>query len=129
MRENMTRRERQIVEILYAHGEATAHQIRELMPDDLADATVRTLLRIMETKGAVVHRVEGKRFVYRAKGSHQNAAGSALRRVLDVFFGGSIEKAVAMHLADPKMTLDPDEVKRLRELVLSQSKKKRAQDE
>ncbi len=124
MKNDMTRRERQIVEILYAQGEATAHQIRELMPDVLADATVRTLLRIMEDKGVVVHRVEGKRFVYRAKGSHQNAAASALRSVLDVFFGGSIEKAVSMHLADPKMTLDPDEIKRLRELVQSKSKKK-----
>jgi BlaI family transcriptional regulator, penicillinase repressor len=128
MQIDMTRRERQIVEILYARGEATAQQIRESMPDELADATIRTILRIMEAKGAVVHRVEGKRFVYRAKGSHQNAAASALRRVLDVFFGGSIGKAVAMHLADPKLKLNPEEFEGLRELVLSNTKK-RSQNE
>lgn len=123
MRSDLTRRERQILEILYELGEGTAKQIRAAMPGDLADATVRTLLRILEEKRAVSHRLDGKRFVFRPSGSRDVAASSAFRRVLDVFFGGSVEKALSLHLADPKTVLDASEVQRLRELINTKSKR------
>ncbi len=65
MRSDLSRRERQILEELYRRGEATASEIQASVADDLANATIRTQLRILEEKGAVTHRRDGKRFVYR----------------------------------------------------------------
>ena len=114
---NLSKRERQIVEAIYQLGEATAKEIGEALPAELANATVRTQLRILEEKGVVKHRVEGKRFIYRPAISRQKAAKSALRRLLDTFFGGSVEDAVATHLSDPKTKLSAAQIRRLRELI------------
>ena len=94
------------------------------MPDELANATVRTQLRFLEEKGAVTYRREGKKFLYRAIKPKKNAAKTALRSVLNVFFGGSIEDAVATHLADPKSKLSSDQLERLRNLIDEHSKAK-----
>ncbi len=117
MQSNLSKRERQIVEILYQLEEATANEICQTMPDELANATVRTQLRILEEKGIIKHRQDGKRFVYRAAVPRAKAAKSALRRVIDTFFGGSVEDALATHLADPKTKLDADQIQRLRDLI------------
>ncbi len=117
MRTDLSRRERQILEVIYRLGEASANEIAAQLPDDLANATVRTQLRIMEEKGAIKHRSEGRKFLYRAAGSKQSAAKSALKTVLDVFFGGSVEHALVTHLNDPKAKIDADEIQRLRELI------------
>jgi predicted transcriptional regulator len=86
-------------------------------PDHLANATVRTQLRGLEEKGAVKHRRHGKRFVYRPAVPRKSAAVSALRKVVETFFGGSVEDALATHLADPKTKLSDDEIKRLRRIL------------
>lgn len=117
MQSNLTRRERQILEVIYQLGEATANEIVAAMPDELANATVRTQLRTLEAKGAVMHRRDGKRFVFGPAVPRKSAATTALRRVLDIFFGGSVEDALAAHLADPKTNLSDDEIKRLRRLL------------
>jgi len=122
MREDLTRRERQILDVLYRLEEASASEIVEAMPDELANATVRTQLRFLEEKGAVTYRREGKKFLYRAIKPKKNAAKTALRSVLNVFFGGSIEDAVATHLADPKSKLSSDQLERLRNLIDEHSK-------
>ena len=114
---NLTRRERQILEVIYRLGEATANEIVAAMPDELANATVRTQLRTLESKGAVQHRRDGKRFIYGPAVPRKSAAATALRKVLDIFFGGSVENALAAHLADPKTSLSDDEIKRLRRLL------------
>jgi BlaI family penicillinase repressor len=124
MREDLTRRERQILDVLYRLEEASASEIVEAMPDELANATVRTQLRFLEEKGAVTYRREGKKFLYRAIKPKKNAAKTALRSVLNVFFGGSIEDAVATHLADPKSKLSSDQLERLRNLIDEHSKAK-----
>jgi BlaI family transcriptional regulator, penicillinase repressor len=124
MREDLTRRERQILDVLYRLEEASASEIVEAMPDELANATVRTQLRFLEEKGAVTYRREGKKFLYRAIKPKKNAAKTALRSVLNVFFGGSIEDAVATHLADPKSKLSSDQLERLRTLIDEHSKAK-----
>jgi predicted transcriptional regulator len=124
MREDLTRRERQILDVLYRLEEASASEIVEAMPDELANATVRTQLRFLEEKGAVAYRREGKKFLYRAIKPKKNAAKTALRSVLNVFFGGSIEDAVATHLADPKSKLSSDQLERLRNLIDEHSKAK-----
>lgn len=117
MHKDLTRRERQILDVLYKLEEASANEIVEAMPDELANATVRTQLRILEEKGAVTYRREGKKFLYRAVRSKKVAAKSALRSVLDIFFAGSIEDAVATHLSDPKSKLNAEQLGRLRHLI------------
>lgn len=113
----LTRREQQIMEVLYRLGEGTANEIVEELPDQPANATVRTLLRIMEEKGAVKHKQDGKRFVYRPALAKKSAAASALKKVLDVFFQGSVEDALATHLADPKNKLSADDLDALHKLI------------
>lgn len=117
MSAELTRRERQILDLLYKLGEASASDICDALPVELANATVRTQLRILEEKGAVKHRRDGKRFLYRPAVPRKSAAASALRQVLDVFFKGSVEDALAAHLADPKTKLEPEQIERLRKLI------------
>lgn len=117
MRVDITRRERQILEVIYRLGEASANDVVDALPDAVANATVRTQLRLMEEKGVVKHRRDGRRFLYQPAVSHRSAAKSALRGVLDVFFGGSVEDALATHLADPKAKLDAEQLARLRALI------------
>ena len=112
-----SRRERQILDILFKANEATATEIRAAMDDPPSDATVRTILRVLEEKDAVTHRQEGKKYVYRPKLQKANAGKSALRRVLNVFFDGSLKDAVAAHLADPKTSLDSETIDNLRQLI------------
>ena len=113
----LSRRERQIMDIVYAREEASAKGVLAGMPDPPTRTAVRTMLRILEDKGHLTHRREGREFVYRPTRPKARAARSALRRVLDTFFGGSLEDAVAAHLSDPNSDLSPDELKRLAALV------------
>ncbi|MCD0458980.1 BlaI/MecI/CopY family transcriptional regulator [Roseiconus lacunae] len=117
LQSDLSRRERQIMEVLYRLGEATANEIIDALPDQPANATVRTQLRGLESKGAVKHRQEGRRFIFKPAGPRKNAALRAFRKVLDIFFGGSIEDALATHLADPKTKLSDEEVTRLQRLL------------
>lgn len=114
---DFSRRERQILDILFEAEEATAAQIRDAMEDPPADATVRTLLRVLLEKEAVTYRKEGKRFVYRPRKRKSTAGKSALKRVLNVFYGGSIKDALAAHLTDPKTELDDETIAELRALI------------
>jgi predicted transcriptional regulator len=120
---NLSRRERQIMDVIYARGEATATDVVENMPDPPTRTTVRTMLRILEEKGHLSHRKEGREFVYRPTHARPRAGQSALRRVLRTFFDGSLAKAVAMHLADPDNKLSDEEMERLTDLVRQARKK------
>ena len=112
-----SRRERQIMDILYARGQATVAQVHEDLPDAPSYSAVRALLAILEKKGHVRHREEGERYVYLPAVARDKAAKSALERVIAVFFGGSVERAVATQLTDPTVTLNDQEYARLRELI------------
>ena len=114
---NLSRRERQIMDIVYAKGEATAAEVHEAIPDPPSKTSVRTLLRILETKGHLSHFEDGPRYVYRAVRSRERVGKSSLRRVLDTFFEGSLERAVAAHLTDSAADLSADELKRLSQLI------------
>ncbi len=120
----LSRRERQIMDAIYAHGEATVTQVLSEMPDPPMRGALRTLLRIMEQKGHLTHRMQGREFVYRPTQPRGAAGRSALGRVLDVFFGGSLESAVAAHLSDPSRAkkLTKEELRRLSDLI-EQAKK------
>jgi len=121
----LSRRERQIMDIIYARGEATALDVVGLLPDPPTKTAVRTLLRILEEKGHLTHRTDGQTFIFRPNRPRANAGKSAFRRVLDVFFGGSLEQAVAVHLGDSATDLSPDELKRLAALIQKARKKDR----
>lgn len=113
----LSRRERQIMEVLYARQEATALEVLADLPDPPGRTAVRTLLRILEEKGHVRHRQNGREFIYRPIQKRQRAGRSALERVLATFFGGSLTQALEAHLADPKSRLSAEELKRLTDLI------------
>ena len=115
----LSKRERQIMDVVYAHGEATVSQVLAGLPDAPMRGALRTLLRILERKGHLTHRQVGREFVYRPTQPRGQAGRSALGRVLDVFFGGSLESAVAAHLSDPRRAkkLSAEELKRLADLI------------
>ena len=114
---HLSRRERQIMDVVYARGSATATDVLKGLPDPPSRTAVRTLLGILEQKGHLWHRKEGREFVFEPTRSRNSAARSALRRVVGTFFEGSLEKAVAMHLSDPAARVSPSELKRLSELI------------
>ena len=115
----LSKRERQIMDAIYARGEATVSHVADGIPDPPMRGALRTLLRILETKGHLTHRKQGREFVYRPTKPRGQAGRSALGRVLDVFFGGSLENAVAAHLADPRRAakITPEELRRLADLI------------
>jgi BlaI family transcriptional regulator, penicillinase repressor len=119
----LSRRERQIMEAVYARGEATASEVLESLPDAPTRTAVRTFLRILEDKGHLKHNKRGREFVYHPVRRRETAGQSAFQRVLQTFFGGSLEKAVAAHLADPDAGIPPEELGRLASLV-NQARKK-----
>src|SRR5437870_3887177 len=107
---HLSRRERQIMDVVYARGEATAVEVHAELPDPPSKTAVRTLLRILEDKGHLKHRQDGLRFVYQPSRRRGTAGRSALARVLHTFFDGSLEKAVAAHLGDSAAELSDDEL-------------------
>ena len=113
----LSRRERQIMDVIYARGEATATHVLQDIPDPPTRTAVRTFLRILERKGHLQHRQQGREFVYRPTRARERTGRSALRRVLEVFFEGSLERAVSAHLSDPSAELGPEELERLSDLI------------
>jgi predicted transcriptional regulator len=122
---HLSRRERQIMDVIYANHSATAAEVHAALPDAPSKTAVRTLLRILETKGHLTHFQDGPRYVYRAVRSRERVGRSSLKRVLDTFFGGSLERAVAAHLTDSAVDLSADELKKLSQLISQARKKER----
>jgi BlaI family transcriptional regulator, penicillinase repressor len=121
--EQLSRRERQIMDVVYRLGQATAAEVLGGLPDPPSKTAVRTLLRILEEKGHLTHRQEGLAYVYLPRRPREQAGRSALRRVLQTFFEGSLEKAVAAHLGDAASDLSLEELERLAELIRQARKK------
>ena len=114
---NLSRRERQIMDILFRLGRATAADVMAALPNDTTSSTVRTQLRILEQKGHVRHDQDGVRFVYAPVVARQTARRSALRHVVETFFDGSPEKAVAALLGGEATRLSEDELERIAALI------------
>lgn len=109
----LSRRERQIMEVIYSRGRATAAEVRESLPDPPSYSAVRAMLRILEEKGHLSHSSDGPRYVYRPTVPREEARESALRRVVNTFFGGSPENAVAALLDLDEDRLDEDALARI----------------
>ncbi|HMB55094.1 MAG TPA: BlaI/MecI/CopY family transcriptional regulator [Thermoanaerobaculia bacterium] len=110
---DLTRRERQIMDVLLEMGEASAEEVRERLPDPPSNSAVRTLLGKLEDKGAIHHAEKNLRYVYSPAVSRDEAQESALSRLVRVFFGGSAAQAVTGLLDRSVERLDDTELDRL----------------
>ncbi|MFO0904414.1 MAG: BlaI/MecI/CopY family transcriptional regulator [Pirellulales bacterium] len=115
--QNLSRRERQIMDVIFARGEATAAEVNAELPDRPSYSTVRTLLRILEEKGHLKHREEGPRFVYAPTRSRAVESKSALKRVVETFFAGSLADAVAALVDTADGRLSAEELKRIEAII------------
>src|SRR5215472_13674278 len=113
----LTKRERQIMDVLYRLGRATAAEIMAQMPAAPGNSTIRTQLRVLEAKGHVRHEEHGLRYVYLPTVPRHAARRSALRHLVDTFFDGSSAKAVAALLGGEATRLSDDDLQRIAELV------------
>jgi predicted transcriptional regulator len=113
----LSRRERQIMDILYRRGRATAGEVLADLTGDPSYSTVRTQLRVLEDKGHVHHEEVGLRYVYLPVVPRRAARKSALRHLVDTFFDGSSEQAVAALLGGEAASLSDDDLKRIADLV------------
>jgi len=121
----ISRRERQIMDILYARGKASASEIQESLPDDPSNSTVRTILRVLERKGLVRHVEEGLRYLFLPVVPRSAARQSALQRVMRTFFDGSAKEAVAAFLDPGAFSLskqDLDELSRMLDKARKEAK-------
>lgn len=119
----LSARERQVLDVVYARGEASVRDVMDGLADDLSRSAVRTFLRILEEKGHLRHIEQEGRYIYRPTQPRRTAGRSAVRRVLQTFFSGSLEQAVAVHLADPKSQVSEEELARLEQLIAEARKR------
>jgi predicted transcriptional regulator len=113
----LSRRERQIMDILYRRGRATAGEVLADLTGDPSYSTVRTQLRVLEDKGHVHHEEVGLRYVYVPAVPRRAARKSALRHLVDTFFDGSSQQAVAALLGGEATSLSDEDLKRIADLV------------
>jgi BlaI family transcriptional regulator, penicillinase repressor len=121
----LTRRERQIMDILYRRGRATAAEVMDELTGNPTYSTVRTQLRVLEAKGHVHHEEEGLRYVYMPALPRHAVRGSALRHLVETFFDGSTEKVVAALLGAEGSKLSAAELDRIADLVAKARKEGR----
>ena len=114
---DLSRRERQIMDILYANGSATAAEVQVALPEPPSYSAVRAMLRILEEKGHVRHEQDGPRYVYKPTLPRDNAKKSAMRHMIQTFFDGSAEQAISALLDDHSARLSQEELDRLAGLI------------
>ena len=114
---DVSRRERQILDVLFAHGRCTAADVQAALPDAPGYSAVRALLRILETKGLIRHEQDGPRYVYVTAMTRDSAKRSALRHIVRTFFDGSTEQAVAALIDSASTTMSESELDRLQRLI------------
>ena len=113
----LSRRERQIMEVIYSRGRATAAEVREDLFEAPSYSAVRAMLRILEDKGHLVHETDGPRYVFLPTVPREQARRTALKRLVQTFFGGSPENAVAALLDLDEEHLDEEALDRLAERI------------
>jgi predicted transcriptional regulator len=113
----LTRRERQIMDVIHQLGEATVGDVLEQLSDPPSYSSVRTIIRLLEAKRLLKHWQDGKRYVYQATQSREVASKSALRKLMNVFFAGSATDAVAAILDESAGELEPADLDRMANLI------------
>jgi BlaI family transcriptional regulator, penicillinase repressor len=119
---NLSRRERQIMDILYQRGRASASEIHQALPDAPTYSAVRAKLRVLEEKGHIRHEEQDLRYVYLPTTPRDTARKSALRHLVSTFFGGSVEDTVAALLDVSSANLSPADLDRIQGII-DQAKK------
>ena len=114
---NLSKRERQIMDILYRQGQASAAEVQANLPDPPSYSAVRATLRILEEKGHVQHHQDGPRYVFRPAVARDKATRSAIRHLVRTFFNGSAEQAVTTLLDESTSKLTTEELDRLAGLI------------
>jgi BlaI family penicillinase repressor len=114
---NLSRRERQIMDILFERGSAAASEIHEALPDPPSYSAVRAALSVLAKKGHIRHELQGLRYVWRPRVPRENASRTALRHLVKTFFEGSVEQAVAALLDEASVKLEQHDLDRLREMI------------
>ena len=115
--EQLSRRERQIMDILYRRGKASAAEVREAMEDAPSYSAVRAMLRVLEDKGHVSHQAEGLRYVYVPVVARDQAKRSAVKHLMNTFFNDSPEQIVAALLDVSSRRLTREELDRMAALI------------
>lgn len=121
----LTRREREIMDILHRRGRATAHEVMDDLADPPSYSAVRTFLRLLEERGHVRHEQDGPRYVYTPTVARRTAQRSAILHLVDTFFDGSVEDAVATLVESSKPKLSAQELDRIAALVAKAKKEGR----
>ena len=121
----LSRRERQIMDVLYQMAEATAAEVQERLPEAPSYSAVRAMLRILEDKGHIKHYEDGPRYVYRPVVARDTAQKSAVSHMLRTFFNGSVEAAMTALLDATDRKLSRDEVDRLSSIIEQQRREGR----
>ncbi len=115
--QSLSRRERQIMDILFSMGRASGPDIQERLPDEVSYSGVRTILRVLERKGHVRHVEEGLRYVYLPVVAPETAKKSAMQRLVATFFGGSVKAAAAAFLDPATAQLSPQDLRELQGMI------------
>ena len=115
--QQLSRREREIMNIVFGREKATAAEVWKELSDRPSRTAVRTMLRILEDKGHLKHDKRGREHVYRATAPRRRAGQKAFHGVLRTFFDGSLEEAVAAHLASTRTRPSAEELRRLARLI------------
>ncbi len=113
----LSRRERQIMDALFALGEASIPEVRKQIDEPPSENALRTLLQILKEKGHVKRRKRGRSYLFSPKVNRQHAGKRALQHVLETFYDGSIEDAVAAHFTGKQKAIDDETHARLRKLI------------
>jgi BlaI family penicillinase repressor len=113
----LSRRERQIMQALYERGQATVAEVQAALPDPPGYSAVRRLMAILEEKGQVQHTEESGRYIYAPVESWSAVSKSAIMQVVETFFGGSVESAVATLLTSQKTRPSGEELIRLEAMI------------
>ena len=111
-----SRRERQIMDVVFAQGEATVNQIAAALPDPPTAMAVRRMMHILEEKGFLKRRQDGREVIYSPKQSKERAGKKALQHVIDTFFGGALDEALAAHLTG-RGAVTPEQLARMNQLI------------
>jgi predicted transcriptional regulator len=120
----LSRRERQIMDILFALGRATGPEIQERLPDQPSYSAVRTILRVLERKGHIRHVEEGLRYVYLPAVERETAKQSAIQRLISTFFDGSAKAAAAAFIDPAASQLSAEDLKELEAMIRKARKEK-----
>jgi BlaI family transcriptional regulator, penicillinase repressor len=119
---DLSRRERQVLDVLYQAGRATCAEVQRVMPDPPSYSAVRTFLRILEEKKIVRHEQDGARYIYIPVVEKERARRSALRHMLNTFFGGSVTQAISALLDEDSKHLSEEDWQRL-SLMIEEARK------